>query len=114
MAFGVLSLGNVGLQQVGTSTTTLFTAPATASRSYVFTELKIANVLTSTVEYTITITDADKSSEVRNLFKSIVLPPGATDVIEDRMILAPNDILKVTCDTAAGIDVNASYAVTTE
>lgn len=114
MAFGVLTLENIGLSAVGVTPTVLFTAPATADRSYLFVELKFTNILLTNIEYTLTITDTSKSNEVRNVYKDVVLPPGATDPMIDRIVLQPNDILTVTCDTASGLDVNASYAVVTE
>ena len=109
MTLEVTKAINTGLAAVGSTPTVLYTVPSTATDVYVITSLKVTNILATTITYTITITDASKSSEVRSIAKDIPLPAGATDELADeRAQLEFDDILTVTCSDASGIDVDLS------
>lgn len=95
---------------VGTTITSVYTCPATSSSSIVF-GLSVANILVTDVTVDIVIyndSEATTSSLIGNATPIVagesITPIGGVQ----KIILEPNDIIKVTCSDLVGVDVVVS------
>jgi hypothetical protein len=112
----VVSVGTItGKTDVTTAVGTTATAVVqngALSEVYKVNSLLVSNILASAVTVTV---DLLRSATAYTICKDISLPVGATlDVLNNSIYLEENDDLRVTCDTASGLDVVASYEIIKE
>lgn len=95
---------------VGTSEVSVYTCPSGVSSAIVF-GLSVANILATDVTVDITVYD-DSATTTSNLVAddtSIVVGESIVPVGGvQKLVLEPNDIIKITCDTLVGVDVIVS------
>ena len=97
---------------VGTSPTNIVSNASASDDVYKVNMLLVSNILASAVTVTV---DLYRSATAYTLCKDISLPVGATlDVLNKAIYLEEGDDLRVTCDTASGLDVVASYEIITD
>lgn len=95
---------------VGTTPTPVYTVPASPSTTTVVIGLTVANILSSSVTASAQIVTAATSGENGDdvyFIKNIPLPTGSSVEIMsgNKINLEAGDVIKLTCDTAAGLDV---------
>lgn len=97
---------------VGTSATAVVQNGGTSGHVYKVNMLLCSNILSAAATVTV---DLYRSSVAYTLCKDISIPAGATlDVINKAIYLEEGDDLRVTCGTASGLDVVASYEIISE
>lgn len=97
---------------VGTSATSVVTNSAASGNVYKVNALLSSNILASAVTVTV---DLLRSAVAYTICKDISIPVGATlDVLNKAIYLEEGDALRVTCGTASGLDVVASYEIISE
>lgn len=97
---------------VGTTATAVVQNAAASNNVYKVNSLLVSNILASAVTVTV---DIYRSATAYTICKDISLPVGATlDVLNKSIYLEEGDDLRVTCGTASGLDVVASYEIITD
>lgn len=100
---------NAKARLTGASAVTLLTAPS-GSNQYVLIGCTICNRTTNTIKANLWITDSLAGNTY--IASAVEIPAGATLVAiggDQKVALLPQDAVKVSCDTASGIDTILSY-----
>lgn len=96
---------NAVLNDVGTTSTTLYTVPALTTSTII--GLSLANVTTAQIYVDVFLTDTSGATTV-HLGKGLPVPVGSSLVVvggEHKIVLETGDIIKVQSNTAASCDV---------
>ena len=97
---------------VGTTETAVVQNAASSGNVYKVNMLLCSNILSEAATVTV---DLYRSATAYTLCKDISIPAGATlDVLNKAIYLEEGDDLRVTCGTASGLDVVASYEIIAE
>ena len=97
---------------VGTSATAVVQNAAASGNVYKVNLLTCSNITAGAVTVTV---DLYRASTAYTVAKDISIPVGASlDVLNKAIYLEEADSLRVTCGTASGLDVVASYEIIAE
>jgi hypothetical protein len=97
---------------VGIAATAVVQNGGTSGHVYKVNMLLCSNILSAAATVTV---DLYRSNVAYTLCKDISIPAGATlDVLNKAIYLEEGDDLRVTCGTASGLDVVASYEIISE
>lgn len=98
---------------VGTSAATIFTCPASTQTTII--GLSVANIHTSSIAVDVELDASGRTSGAEDsvyLVKAAPVPVGGTLVVvggDQKIVMEPGDVIKVTSDTAASADVVMSH-----
>jgi len=98
---------------VGTSPASIFTCPASTETTII--GLSISNIVTSQILIDVVLDASGRSSGAADsvhLIKDAPVPVGSSIVVvggDQKVVMEPGDILKVTSDTASSADVLMSH-----
>ena len=98
---------------IGTSMTTVFTCPASTETTVI--GLLVSNVAAAAIAVDVQLDASGRTSGAEDsvyLVKAAPIPVGGALVVvggDQKVIMEPGDIIKVTSDTAASADVQLSH-----
>ena len=98
---------------VGTNAATIFTCPASTQTTII--GLSVANIYTSQIAVDVELDASGRTSGAEDsvyLVKAAPVPVGGTLVVvggDQKIVMEPGDVIKVTSDTAASADVVMSH-----
>jgi hypothetical protein len=98
---------------IGTSTTTVFTCPASTETTII--GLLVSNVAAAAINVDVQLDATGRTSGAEDsvyLVKAAPIPTGGALVVvggDQKVIMEPGDTIKVTSDTAASADVQLSH-----
>lgn len=98
---------------IGTSTTTVFTCPASTETTII--GLLVSNVAAAAINVDVQLDATGRTSGAEDsvyLVKAAPIPTGSALVVvggDQKVIMEPGDTIKVTSDTAASADVQLSH-----
>jgi len=110
MANAFLSETDTG---VGTSAASIYTCPSSTETTII--GLSIANIVTSQITVSVQLDASNRTSGSEDsvyIVKDAPIPVGGTLVViggDQKVVMEPGDIVKVTSDTASSADVVLSH-----
>ena len=110
MANAFLSETDTG---IGTSAASVFTCPSSTETTII--GLSIANIVTSQITVDVQLDASGRTSGAEDsvyLVKDAPVPVGGTLVVvggDQKVVMEPGDVIKVTSDTASSADVVLSH-----
>lgn len=112
VAVGTITGKTAAVAAVGNNATNVVQNGGTSGHVYKVNMLLCSNILSAAATVTV---DLYRSNVAYTLCKDVSIPAGATlDVLNKAIYLEEGDDLRVTCGTASGLDVVASYEIISE